>query len=73
MLSRSQWEGGMSGKYKICEMWKEHFSELLNPIQHIDATSQYTNIGRDCEFSRFTHTKVANAVSKLKCGKAAGK
>ena len=30
--------GGMSGKDKICEMWKEHFSELLNPIQHMDAT-----------------------------------
>ena len=38
----------------------------------MDATSQYTNIGRDCEFSRFTHAEVGNAVSKLKCGKAAG-
>ena len=33
--------------------------------------SQYINIGRDCEFSRFTHAEVGNAVSKLKCGKAA--
>lgn len=64
--------GGMSGKEQICEMWKEHFSELLNPIQHMDATSQYTNIGRDCEFSRFKHAEVGHAVSKLKCGKAAG-
>ena len=34
MLSRSLWEVCQKNT-KICKMWKQHFSELLNPIQHI--------------------------------------
>ena len=67
---------GTTGSQNICNLWKEHFSNLLNSTK--DSVSQdavmrdLTSIDSDSEYPIFTVKEVMESIKDLKKGKSTG-
>ena len=68
--------GGASGSKEICEMWRNHYSALLNSSKDISSKSyvleQFDNVCSNDNIE-VSHNEVDEAIKKLKRGKTKGK
>lgn len=67
---------GVSGSEEICEMWQNHYSNLLNSTKDYskkhDVLSSLENLSPKDSVDRITSTEIRNAIKLLSKGKACG-
>jgi hypothetical protein len=63
---------GKTNLNDICNMWRDHFSNLLNSADNSDMHSVFDTINV-CEIDAFTHDNILDAIKVLKSGKSSGK
>ena len=65
---------GVSGEINIANMWKEHFSDIMNSVKNSDYKESVLGKFSDGErqFKCFSATEVANAIAELSAGRSCG-
>ena len=67
---------GVTGEDNICEMWRDHYSKLLNSNK--DETHKtyvekaVKDLSKSCKFDKLSYIDIFEAIKDLKTGKCAG-